>query len=427
MALRDKDPAVWEAIHGEQRRQAEGLEMIASENYVSAAILECQGSVLTNKYAEGYPGRRYYGGCEEVDKAERLAIDRVKALFGAEAANVQPHSGASANIAVYFAFLKPGDVILGMDLAHGGHLTHGSPVNFSGKTYRVVHYGVDPVNHRIDVDQMVKKAREEKPKLILAGASAYPRIIDFAPFAEVAKEIGALFMVDMAHIAGLVAGGAHPNPTPLADVVTSTAHKTLRGPRSGFILSKEKFAKEINSAVFPGIQGGPLMHVIAAKAVAFAEASQPSFKKYAAQVVANAQTLAAELARGGLRIVSGGTDNHLMLVDVTTFDGLSGKVAEKALDQAGITVNKNMIPYDPRKPMDPSGIRIGAAALATRGMKEAEMKQVAAWILKALKAPADEQALLGVRREIQALCTSFPVPGLESLGEERTAAAGNVA
>jgi glycine hydroxymethyltransferase len=314
-----------------------------------------------------------------------------------------------------------------MDLAHGGHLTHGSPVNFSGKTYRVVHYGVDPVNHRIDVDQMVKKAREEKPKLILAGASAYPRIIDFAPFAEVAKEIGALFMVDMAHIAGLVAGGAHPNPTPLADVVTSTAHKTLRGPRSGFILSKEKFAKEINSAVFPGIQGGPLMHVIAAKAVAFAEASQPSFKKYAAQVVANAQTLAAELARGGLRIVSGGTDNHLMLVDVTTFDGLSGKVAEKALDQAGITVNKNMIPYDPRKPMDPSGIRIGAAALATRGMKEAEMKQVAAWILKALKAPADEQALLGVRREIQALCTSFPVPGLESLGEERTAAAGNVA
>jgi len=426
MALRDKDPAVWEAIHGEQRRQAEGLEMIASENYVSAAILECQGSVLTNKYAEGYPGRRYYGGCEEVDKAERLAIDRVKALFGAEAANVQPHSGASANIAVYFAFLKPGDVILGMDLAHGGHLTHGSPVNFSGKTYRVVHYGVDPVNHRIDVDQMVKKAREEKPKLILAGASAYPRIIDFAPFAEVAKEIGALFMVDMAHIAGLVAGGAHPNPTPLADVVTSTAHKTLRGPRSGFILSKEKFAKEINSAVFPGIQGGPLMHVIAAKAVAFAEASQPSFKKYAAQVVANAQKLAAELARGGLRIVSGGTDNHLMLVDVTTFDGLSGKVAEKALDQAGITVNKNMIPYDPRKPMDPSGIRIGAAALATRGMKEAEMKQVAAWILKALKAPADEQALLGVRREIQALCTSFPVPGLESLGEERTAAAERI-
>ena len=412
------DPAVADAVAAEERRQAFGLEMIASENYTSRGVLLCQGSVLTNKYAEGYPGRRYYGGCAEVDRVEQLAIERAKQVFAAEHVNVQPHSGASANIAVFMAFLQPGDVILGMDLAHGGHLTHGSPVNFSGKMYRVVHYGVDQNTQQIDYAQMRRLAKAERPKLILAGASAYPRTIDFHKFAEVAAEVGALLMVDMAHIAGLVAGGVHPNPTPVADVVTSTTHKTLRGPRSGFILCKSAHAKPINSAVFPGVQGGPLMHVVAAKAVIFGEALQPAFQEYARQVVANAQTLGAELQRGGLRLSSGGTDNHLLLVDVTVFDSLSGKIAEQALDHAGITVNKNMIPFDPRKPMDPSGIRIGTPALTTRGMKEDEMRQVARWILEVLRSPNDASVADRVRGDIRALCATFPVPGLESLHDE---------
>jgi len=412
------DPAVADAVAAEERRQAFGLEMIASENYTSRGVLLCQGSVLTNKYAEGYPGRRYYGGCAEVDRVEQLAIERAKQVFAAEHVNVQPHSGASANIAVFMAFLQPGDVILGMDLAHGGHLTHGSPVNFSGKMYRVVHYGVDQNTQQIDYAQMRRLAKAERPKLILAGASAYPRAIDFDKFAEVASEVGALLMVDMAHIAGLVAGGVHPNPTPVADVVTSTTHKTLRGPRSGFILCKSAHAKPINSAVFPGVQGGPLMHVVAAKAVIFGEALQPAFQEYARRVVANAQTLGAELQRGGLRLSSGGTDNHLLLVDVTVFDGLSGKIAEQALDHAGIPVNKNMIPFDPRKPMDPSGIRIGTPALTTRGMKEDEMRQVACWILEVLRSPNDSSVADRVRGDIRALCATFPVPGLESLHDE---------
>jgi glycine hydroxymethyltransferase len=416
--LHDLDPAVAEAVAAEERRQAFGLEMIASENYTSRGVLLCQGSVLTNKYAEGYPGRRYYGGCAEVDRIEQLAIDRAKKLFGAEHVNVQPHSGASANLAVFFSCLQPGDTILGMDLAHGGHLTHGSPVNFSGKMYRVVHYGVDRQTQHIDYDQMRKLAKTERPKLILAGASAYPRTIDFDKFAEAAEEVGAVLMVDMAHIAGLVAGGVHPNPTPVADYVTSTTHKTLRGPRSGFILCKERYAKPINSAVFPGLQGGPLMHVIAGKAVIFGEALEPAFKTYAKQVVANAKLLGEELQRGGLRLSSGGTDNHLLLVDVTPLDGLSGKIAEQSLDRAGVTVNKNMIPFDPRKPMDPSGIRIGTPALTTRGMKEDEMKQVAKWILTVLKNPGDAETADRVRREIHVLCTCFPVPGLEFLLDE---------
>jgi glycine hydroxymethyltransferase len=417
-SLHEIDPAVAEAVAAEERRQAFGLEMIASENYTSRGVLMCQGSVLTNKYAEGYPGRRYYGGCAEVDKVETLAIERAKKVFGADHVNVQPHSGASANIAVFLAFLQPGDTILGMDLAHGGHLTHGSPVNFSGKMYRVVHYGVDRTNHRIDYDQMRRLAKSEKPKLILAGASAYSRTIDFEKFAEAAADVGALLMVDMAHIAGLVAGGAHPNPTPHADIVTSTTHKTLRGPRSGFILCKEKHAKAVNSAVFPGVQGGPLMHVVAAKAVIFGEALQPEFKRYAAQVVANAKTLGEELKRGGLRLVSDGTDNHLLLVDVTVLDGMSGKIAEQALDRAGITVNKNMIPYDVRKPMDPSGIRIGTPALTTRGMREDEMKRVAKWMLEVLRNPDDETVSRRVELEIKAMCATYPVPGLESLHDE---------
>ncbi|QDU64864.1 Serine hydroxymethyltransferase [Planctomycetes bacterium Pan216] len=411
--LKAADPSVWQAIMDEQARQLSGLEMIASENYTSAAVLECQGSVLTNKYAEGYPGRRYYGGCEHVDVVERLAIERATELFGAEAVNVQPHSGASANLAAFFATIKPGDTILTMDLAHGGHLTHGSPVNFSGKLYRVVHYGVDRKTECIDYDQVAALARAEKPALILAGASAYPRVIDFAPFAEIANEVGAIFMVDMAHIAGLIAGGAHPSPVPYADIVTSTTHKTLRGPRSGFILCKEQFGKPINSSIFPGAQGGPLMHVVAAKAVAFGEALQPSFKEYANQVVANAKVLAEELTAGGLRITSGGTDNHLVLVDVTKMEGMTGKIAEKSLDKAGITVNKNMIPYDERKPLDPSGIRLGTPALTTRGMKEAEIKKVSAWILEALAAADNEDRLGQIRAAIAEFCNDYPVPGIE--------------
>ncbi len=411
--LESADPQVAQAIADEIKRQHEGLEMIASENYTSPAILACQGSVLTNKYAEGYPGRRYYGGCEFVDVVERLAIDRAKALFGAEHANVQPHAGAQANMAVCFATIQPGDTILTMNLAHGGHLTHGSPVNFSGKMYNVIHYGVDQKTERIDYAEVGKLAREHKPKLIIAGASAYSRIIDFPAFAEIAKEVGALLMVDMAHISGLVATGAHPSPVPYADFVTSTTHKTLRGPRSGFILCKADWAQKVNSSVFPGVQGGPLMHVVAAKAVVFGEAATPAFKQYIDQVCLNAKVLGEELTRAGLRLVTGGTDNHLLLVDVTVRNGLTGKIVEQALDKAGITCNKNMIPYDPRKPMDPSGVRLGTPALTTRGMKQAEMKQIAGWILAAMDGVESDAKLEAIRQEIRAFCQDFPVPGIE--------------
>ncbi|HXG12118.1 MAG TPA: serine hydroxymethyltransferase [Gemmataceae bacterium] len=407
--LKRQDPQVWQAIAGERQRQQQGLEMIASENYASPAVLAAQGSVLTNKYAEGYPGRRYYGGCEFVDQVEQLAIDRVLQLFGAEHANVQPHSGAQANMAVYFACLEPGDTLLAMDLAHGGHLTHGMHLNFSGKLYRVVSYGVRKDTERIDFDQVARLAREHKPKLVVAGASAYPREIDFAEFAQICAEVKALFLVDMAHIAGLVAAEQHANPVLHADFVTSTTHKTLRGPRGGFILCKKDWAKKINSAVFPGIQGGPLMHVIAAKAVAFGEALQPAFRTYAAQVIANARTLAHELQRQGFRLVSGGTDNHLLLVDVAS-RGLTGKVAEEALDAAGITVNKNKIPFDPRPPLDPSGIRIGTPALTTRGMREPEMRTIAGWIGEVLAHPADEAVRRRVRGQVRELCQQFPAP-----------------
>jgi glycine hydroxymethyltransferase len=407
--LQKTDPEVWQAIQGERRRQQDGLEMIASENYTSAAVLAAQGSVLTNKYAEGYPGKRYYGGCEFVDVVERLAIERLCKLFGAEKANVQPHSGAQANMAVFFAALQPGDTFLAMDLAHGGHLTHGMRLNFSGKWFKAVGYGVTADTHRIDFDQMARLAREHKPKLILAGASAYPREIDFARFGAIAKEVGALLMVDMAHIAGLVAAKLHTDPIPYADFVTSTTHKTLRGPRAGVILCRSDWIDKINSAVFPGLQGGPLMHVIAAKAVAFQEALQPSFRDYQKQVIANAKALCEELQKAGFRIVSGGTDNHLMLVDVTS-KGTTGKIAEHALDQAGITINKNMIPFDTRKPMDPSGIRIGTPALTTRGMKEAEMRQIGKWISAVLAAAEDKRVQERIRGEVRALCQQFPAP-----------------
>ncbi|HEX6985819.1 MAG TPA: serine hydroxymethyltransferase, partial [Planctomycetaceae bacterium] len=365
-ALEVNDPVLWASIQSERARQRDGLELIASENYTSAAVLEAAGTVLTNKYAEGYPGRRYYGGCEFVDEIESLARDRAKMLFGAQHANVQPHAGSQANMAVYVSVLRPGDTFLAMDLAHGGHLTHGMHLNFSGQLYRPVHYGVRREDERIDFDQVASLAREHKPKLIVAGASAYPREIDHARFAEIAREVGAKLMVDMAHYSGLVAAGLHNSPVPHADFVTTTTHKTLRGPRSGIILCREEYAKEIDKAVFPGLQGGPLCHIVAAKAVCFFEASQPAFKDYAAQVIANAKALAETLVAGGVRLATGGTDNHLMLCDVTPL-GLTGKIAEHALDRAGITVNKNMIPYDPRKPLDPSGIRIGTAALTTRG------------------------------------------------------------
>jgi glycine hydroxymethyltransferase len=412
------------------------LELIASENYTSPAVLAAMGTELTNKYAEGYPGRRYYGGCEFVDQVEQLAIDWAKQLFGAEHANVQPHAGSQANMAVYFACLEPGDTILAMNLAHGGHLTHGSPVNFSGKIYKVVPYGVTTDTHRIDYDQVAALAREHRPKLILAGHSSYPRVIDFARFAEIAREVRAVFVVDMAHFAGLVAGGCHPSPVPHADFVTSTTHKTLRGPRSGFVLCRRDispelaarfiaqqdeamkksdnptgyWARKLDSAVFPGMQGGPLVHTIAAKAVCFREAMEPGFKAYAAQVVANAKTLAEELARAGFRLVSGGTDNHLMSVDVTAMAGVTGKIAERALEHAGITVNKNMIPFDPRKPMDPSGIRIGTPAVTTRGMREPEMKQIGAWIARVLASPDDRAVMEQICGSVRELCQHFPVP-----------------
>ena len=407
--IEQADPEVWRAIAAERRRQQDGLEMIASENYTSPAVLAAQGSVLTNKYAEGYPGKRYYGGCECVDAAERLAIDRACKLFGAEHANVQPHSGAQANMAVYFACLEPGDVILAMNLAHGGHLTHGMHLNFSGKLYKVFHYGVRKDDERIDFDQVASLAREHRPKLVVAGASAYPRTIDFDRFAEICKEVGALFMVDMAHVAGLVAGDQHPSPVPWADFTTSTTHKTLRGPRSGFVLCKKEWAAKVNQAVFPGMQGGPLMHVVAAKAIGFHEALQPAFRSYSAQIVANARTLAHELTARQFRLVSGGTDNHLLLVDVAS-RGLSGKTAERALDAAGITVNRNGIPFDTRPPLDPSGVRIGTPALTMRGMREPEMRRIGAWIGEVLADPADTAVQAKVRAEVKELCQQFPAP-----------------
>lgn len=407
--LQTVDPAIWQAIQGERRRQQDGLEMIASENYTSPAVMAAQGSELTNKYAEGYPGRRYYGGCEFVDQVENLAIERLKTLFGAASANVQPHSGAQANMAVFLAALNPGDTILGMDLAHGGHLTHGMKLNFSGKYFRVISYGVRRDDERIDYDQVAALAREHRPKLVIAGASAYPREIDFARFAEICREVGAVLMVDMAHIAGLVAAERHANPVPYADFVTSTTHKTLRGPRGGFILCTAEWEKKINSAVFPGVQGGPLMHVIAAKAVAFHEASQPSYRAYIDQVIVNARTLADELTRYGFRIVSGGTDNHLLLVDVTP-RGLTGHIAEKALDDAGITVNKNKIPFDERPALDPSGIRLGTPALTTRGMRQDEMRTIARWINEALSAAENHATLERIRSAVRELGQQFPAP-----------------
>ena len=407
--IQKNDPDVWQAIADEIERQADGLEMIASENYTSPAVMQAVGSVLTNKYAEGYPGKRYYGGCQFVDVVEQLAIDRAKKLFGAEFANVQPHSGSQANTAIYLSVLQPGDTVMGLDLAHGGHLTHGMKLNISGMLYNFVSYGVTRDTNRLDFDDIAAKAREHKPKLIVAGASAYPREILHEKFAEIAREVGTKLMVDMAHYAGLVAAGVHNNPVPVADFVTSTTHKTLRGPRSGLCLSKEEYGKTINSRVFPGIQGGPLMHVVAGKAICFAEAMQPEFKQYGQQVIDNAKALAEVLLAGGLKLVSGGTDNHLLLVDVTPL-GLGGKLAEHALDHCGITVNKNMIPFDERKPVDPSGVRVGTPALTTRGMGVAEMKTIGKWMLEALRAPEDDAVLKRISGEIKTLCKQFPVP-----------------
>ena len=406
--LYEADPEIAAAIDNETRRQHEGLELIASENFVSEAVLEAAGSVFTNKYAEGYPGKRYYGGCEYADVVENLARDRAKQLFGAEHANVQSHSGSSANMEAYSAVLQPGDTILGLNLAHGGHLTHGHHLNFSGKTYKIVPYGVTQDTETIDYDDLEKLAEKENPKLIIGGGSAYPRIIDFARMRQIADKVGALYLVDMAHFAGLVAGGAHPSPVPHAHIVTTTTHKTLRGPRAGMILSKQEFAAAIDKVVFPGMQGGPLMHIIAAKAVCFREALQPSFRDYARQVVANAKVLAETLAGEGFRIISGGTDTHLMLVDVFS-KGMLGSDAEKALGEAGITVNKNAIPFDTNPPMKPSGIRLGTPALTTRGMKEREMKQVGQWIAEALNNRSDTSALGRIRREVLELADAFPL------------------
>ncbi|MEI6654269.1 MAG: serine hydroxymethyltransferase [Verrucomicrobiota bacterium] len=407
--IAELDPAIHAAITAEERRQRNNIELIASENFASPAVMEAQGSVLTNKYAEGYPGRRWYGGCENVDVVEQLAIDRAKEIFGAEHANVQPHSGSQANTAVYFSVLEPGDKILTMDLAHGGHLTHGHKANFSGRFYAVTHYGVSPEDERINYDELEKTARLLKPALITVGASAYPRVIDFERMGRLTREIGAYLFVDMAHIAGLVAGGAHPSPVPHADFVTTTTHKSLRGPRGGIILCKEEFAKRIDSQVFPGIQGGPLMHVIAAKAVCFGEALKPEFKAYQHQIVKNAQALAARLTSHGFRIVSGGTDNHVMLVDLRS-KGLNGTLASHALDLAGITVNKNSIPFDTGTPMKPSGIRIGTPAITTRGMQEADVEQVADFIQEALAVPEDEAKLRAIRDRVFAFNRAFPMP-----------------
>ena len=406
--LSRQDPEIAQAIASEAARQHDKVELIASENFVSPAVLEAQGSVLTNKYAEGYPGARYYGGCECVDVVERLAIERAKDLFGAEHANVQPHSGAQANTGAYFAFLNPGDTILGMNLAHGGHLTHGSPVNISGKYFKVIPYGVDDVHHRIDYDKLEKLAREHRPNIIVAGASAYPRIIDFERIGRIARELGILFMVDMAHIAGLVAAGLHPSPIPHADIVTTTTHKTLRGPRGGMILCRAQYAKAIDKAIFPGIQGGPLMHVIAAKAVALKEAMSPEFKTYQAQIVKNAAALADALKQHNFSLVSGGTDNHLMLVDVRNRN-LTGKAAERLLDDIGVTVNKNSIPNDPAGPMVTSGIRIGTAAVTTRGFVEMDMSEIAAIVTSVLDNPTDESIQTQARARVKALCDRYPL------------------
>jgi glycine hydroxymethyltransferase len=407
--IAEEDPEVWTAVALEMDRQQDGLELIASENYTSPAVMQAVGSVLTNKYAEGYPGRRYYGGCEHVDVVETLAQERAKQIFGAEHVNVQPHSGSQANFAVYLTAAQPGDTILGLDLAHGGHLTHGMKLNVSGILYHFVSYGVTRDTHRLDFDQVARLAREHKPKLIVAGASAYPREIPHAKFAQIAREVGAKLFVDIAHYAGLVAAGLHDNPVPVADFVTSTTHKTLRGPRSGLAMCRAEYAKDLDRSVFPGTQGGPLMHVVAGKAICFGEALKPSFKQYAASIVDNAKTLADALVAGGASLVSGGTDNHLMLWDVTTL-GLGGKKAEEVLGRCAITVNKNMIPYDERKPLDPSGIRIGTPAITTRGMGRGEMKRIAAWMFSALKSPDDEPLHTRIRGEIFDLCQQFPVP-----------------
>ncbi len=406
--LAQVDPDIASLVRKETERQEEGLELIASENFVSPAVMEAVGSTLTNKYAEGYPGKRYYGGCEVVDQVESLAIERAKKLFGAEAANVQPHSGSQANMAAYMSVVQPGDTMLSLDLNSGGHLTHGMALNFSGKLYKIVHYGLDRATERIDLGQVQSLAREHRPKIIVVGASAYPRVLEFAAFREIADSVGAVLVVDMAHIAGLVAAGIHPSPVPLAELVTTTTHKTLRGPRGGLVLSKEPFAKAVNSNIFPGIQGGPLMHVIAGKAVALHEALQPEFAAYQRQIVANAKALAEALQRGGLRLVSGGTDTHLMLVDLRP-KKLTGKVAEAVLGKAAITVNKNMIAFDPEKPMVTSGIRIGTPALTTRGMKEAEMATVGGLIVEALDHAADDAALSRVAGKVHELARSFPL------------------
>ena len=407
-SLRETDPDIAGAIRDEVGRQANGLELIASENFVSNAVLEAAGSVFTNKYAEGYPGRRYYGGCEFTDVVERLAIDRARTLFGADHANVQPHSGAQANMAVYFTLLKPGDTVLGMNLAHGGHLTHGHPLNFSGKLYTVVPYGVRPDDERLDYDELERLADQHKPKMIMVGASAYPRVIDFARISGAAARCGAAMVTDMAHIAGLVAGGVHPSPVPHSDFVTTTTHKTLRGPRAGLVLCREKWAKDLDRSVFPGVQGGPLVHIIAAKAVCFKEALEPTFAAYQRRIVANAAALAASIASHGFRLVSGGTDNHLMLVDVFS-KGLTGKDATAALGKAGITVNQNTIPFDQNPPLKASGIRIGTPAVTTRGMGEAEMALIGEFIARVLASPDDERVQAMVRAEVEALCRTFPL------------------
>jgi glycine hydroxymethyltransferase len=406
--LYEVDPDVATAISNEERRQHEGLELIASENFVSEAVLEAMGSVFTNKYAEGYPGKRYYGGCEFTDVVETLARERAKKLFGADHANVQPHSGSSANMEAYAAVVQPGDVVFGLNLAHGGHLTHGHHLNFSGKTYKIVPYGVTKETEKIDYDDLEKMAERERPKLIIGGGSAYPRIIDFARMRQIADKVGAIYLVDMAHFAGLVAGGVHPSPVPHAQIVTTTTHKTLRGPRAGMILCKQEYAAAVDKAVFPGDQGGPLVHMVAAKAVCFQEAMQPDFKDYARQIVANAKVMAQTLMEQGFRIISGGTDTHLMLVDVFS-KGMLGSEAEKALGEAGITVNKNAIPFDTNPPLKPSGIRIGTPALTTRGMKENEMRQIGRWIAEALNNRTDAQLLARIKREVLAMCEAFPL------------------
>jgi glycine hydroxymethyltransferase len=406
--LAQLDPEVFEALAGERRRQTEGIELIASENFVSPAVLEATASLMTNKYAEGYPGRRYYGGCEWVDVAERLAIDRAQQLFGADHVNVQPHSGTQANTAVYFAAVKPGDTILGMDLASGGHLSHGHPLSSSGRDFNVVSYGVDRESEQIDYDQVLELAREHRPRLVICGASAYPRFIDFERFRRIADETGALLLADIAHIAGLVAADLHPDPVPHCHFVTTTTHKTLRGPRGGLVMCTEEFAKQIDRAVFPGIQGGPLMHIIAAKAVAFGEALEADFRTYQKQILTNAERLAEVLAERGLRIVSGGTDNHLVLVDVTSY-GITGKIAEEALEHAGLTINKNTIPFDPNPPLVASGIRLGTPAVTTRDMGPGEMETIGGWVADVLAAPDDDAVRRRVRGEVRALCREFPL------------------